>query len=214
MIPQQVKTIPSHFDYGDVIQWIEKKGYESYGSNFRILESDHPILYRLIAYFLRDENAAFQLGLDLSKGILLAGPVGCGKTSLMNLMRFLAKADQKFILKPCRDISFEFINDGYQIIQKYGNDSRLKSGQPIAARYCFDDLGIENNLKYYGNECNVMAEVILSRYDIFINKKIATHLTTNLSAAEIEQYYGIRVRSRLRAMMNLIAFDKNTKDKR
>lgn len=196
------------------MQWIEKKGVELYGQHFRIHVNDHSVIYRLMSYFLRDEPTAFQFGIDLAKGILLAGPVGSGKTSLMNLMRYVAIADQKYIVKPCRDISFEFINDGYHIIQKYGSDSRLNGGQPIPARYCFDDLGIENNLKYYGNECNVMAEVILSRYDIFINKKIATHVTTNLSASEIEQHYGIRVRSRLRTMMNLISFDKNTKDKR
>lgn len=28
------------------------------------------------------------------------------------------------------------------------------------------NLGIENNLKLYGNECNVMPEILLSSYDI------------------------------------------------
>lgn len=59
-----------------------------------------------------------------------------------------------------------------------------------------------------------MAEILLSRYDLFVSKRIPTHLTTNLSASEIETHYGLRVRSRLRQMVNLIAYDKNTKDKR
>jgi hypothetical protein len=59
-----------------------------------------------------------------------------------------------------------------------------------------------------------MAEIILSRYDIFISKQVITHITSNLSASEIEAAYGNRVRSRLRNMLNLIAFDKDTKDKR
>jgi len=66
----------------------------------------------------------------------------------------------------------------------------------------------------FGNECNVMGEILLSRYDLFVAKKIPTHLTTNLSASEIERIYGNRVRSRLREMVNLIAFDKGTSDKR
>ena len=41
-----------------------------------------------------------------------------------------------------------------------------------------------------------------------------THITTNLNAEEIEDRYGNRVRSRLREMVNVIGFDKNTKDKR
>jgi hypothetical protein len=64
------------------------------------------------------------------------------------------------------------------------------------------------------NGCNVMAEIILSRYDLFISRKVITHITTNLSASEIETMYGNRVRSRFRAMLNLIAFDKTTQDKR
>ena len=59
-----------------------------------------------------------------------------------------------------------------------------------------------------------MAEILLSRYDLFISKKLQTHITTNLSASEIEQQYGNRVRSRLRELCNLIAFDNVTKDKR
>lgn len=66
---------------------------------------------------------------------------------------------------------------------------------------------MENNLKYYGNECNVIAEILLSRHDIFTSKKIQTHITTNLSASEIENNYGNRVRSRLRELCNLIAYD-------
>lgn len=206
--------IKSEYNYPEIIAWLEKKGLEVYGPHFRIVDSDYLLIHRLIAYFIEDNKSALQLGLNLSKGILLVGPVGCGKTSLMNLMRYLARPEGKFILKPCRDIGYEFINDGYEVIQKYGQDTRIRQGQRVTARYCFDDLGIENNLKYYGNSCNVMAEVMLSRYDIFINKKITTHITTNLSASEIEQHYGVRVRSRLREMMNLIAFENNAKDKR
>jgi flavoprotein len=114
-------------------------------------------------------------------------------------------------LKPTREISFEFIKEGYEVIQRYSSVNKLQSG---VKNYCFDDLGTENNLKYFGNECNVMGEILLSRYDLFINKKIITHITTNLSAGEIETQYGNRVRSRLRAMLNLISYDKSTPDKR
>lgn len=203
--------IKSHYNYSEIILWIEKKGIELYGNHFKILESDYPIIFKLIAYFLKDDPTCFQYGINLNKGILLSGPVGCGKTSLMNLMKYLTPTEHKFSVKPCRDISFEFIQDGYQIIHKYSK-GKLYESEPKTI--CFDDLGIENNLKYYGNECNVMAEILLSRYDIFITKKILTHLTTNLSASEIETNYGNRVRSRLRELCNLIAYDRQATDKR
>jgi energy-coupling factor transporter ATP-binding protein EcfA2 len=201
----------STYNYSEIISWLEKKGIDLYGKNFKILEVDHPIIFKLIAYFLKDEPTCFQHGIDLSKGILLSGPVGCGKTSLLNLMKILTPSEHKFIVKPCRNISFEFIQDGYQIIHKYST-GKLYLSEPRT--YCFDDLGTENNLKYFGNECNIMAEIVLNRYDLFISKKIITHITTNLSASEIETHYGNRVRSRLRAMLNLISYDKSTPDKR
>jgi len=105
----------------------------------------------------------------------------------------------------------EFIQDGYQIIHKYSK-GKLYEFEPKTI--CFDDLGTESNLKYYGNECNVMAEILLSRYDVYIAKRIQTHITTNLSASEIESQYGNRVRSRMRELFNLIAYDNNSKDKR
>ena len=197
--------------YPEIITWLEKKGQELYGVHFTILETDYQIIYKLLAYFLKDEPTCFQFGIDMSKGILLSGPIGSGKTSLMNLMKYLTPTEHKFFLKPCRDISFEFIQDGYEVIHKYSKGKLYQSNPRI---YCFDDLGTENNLKYFGNECNVIAEIILSRYDIYISKKIQTHITTNLSASEIETHYGNRVRSRLRQMVNLIAFEKTTLDKR
>ena len=197
--------IKSHYDYQEVILWLEKKGQELYGNHFKIHETDYPIVYKLIAYFLKDEPTCFQYGINLTKGILLSGPIGCGKTSLMNLMKYLTPAEHKFSVKPSRDISFEFIQDGYQIIHKY-SIGKLYHAEPRT--YCFDDLGTENNLKYFGNECNVMAEILLSRYDLYISKKLQTHITTNLSATEIEKNYGNRVRC------NLIAYDNSVTDKR
>jgi DNA replication protein DnaC len=201
----------SKYNYPEIMAWLEQKGKLQFGEKFHFREADIVNIQKLICYFLKDEVMAANFNLDLSKGILLSGPVGCGKTTLMTLMRNAAKQNNNFIMKTCRDISFEFIKEGYQTIQKYSNGNNSQSEY---RNYCFDDLGVETNLKYYGNECNVMAEIILSRYDIFISKQIITHITSNLSATEIETAYGNRVRSRLREMLNLIAFDDNSLDKR
>jgi hypothetical protein len=209
LTPQQIKIITSRFEHQ--LKALEVRGLEVYGPIFKLLESDKPVLLKLICYFLRDEDIAAELKLNLNKGILLTGPIGSGKTSLMNLMRYFQPPPQRFILKSCRDVTFDFIRDGYETIHRYSYRS-FQDHEPKT--YCFDDLGIENNLKYFGNECNVMAEVLLSRYDLFHSRSLVTHITTNLSASEIEAAYGNRVRSRMRELFNLIAFDKTTKDKR
>ena len=91
--------IKSNYNYTEIILWLEKKGIELYGNHFKIYETDYPIIYKLIAYFLKDEPTCFQHGIDLNKGILLSGPVGCGKTSLLNLMKHLTPTEHKFIVK-------------------------------------------------------------------------------------------------------------------
>lgn len=194
-----------------MLAWLEKRGKADFGEHFSFAEQDIPNITKMIAYFIDDKTASANFEIDLTKGILLSGPVGCGKTSLMTLMRYVPQGNKRFFMKTCRNVSFEFIKDGYDVINKYsyGNFSHNEF-----KNYCFDDLGVEKNFKYFGNECNVMAEILLSRYDIFTSKKIFTHITTNLSASEIESAYGNRVRSRMREMLNLIAFDKEAKDKR
>lgn len=198
-------------DYTHALSWLSQKGKELYGQHFKIHEEDKALLCSLLCYFLKDEQTALQLKININKGILLTGPVGCGKTTLMSLMRFFQPHPNSFTIKSCRDISFEFIKEGYPTIQKYSQLS-FKNHQPLT--YCFDDLGTENNLKFFGNECNIMAEILLSRYDLSVSRKLLTHITTNLSASEIEVAYGNRLRSRMREQFNLIAFNKEIKDKR
>lgn len=205
------RTEEGTVDYEHALSYLQSQGIKYFGSHFKIHEEDKPLLRKLLCYFLRDVETATQLDINLNKGILLTGPVGCGKTSLMFLMRFFLPFENRYIVKSCRDISFEFINDGFPIISKYSHFS-FKGGNPII--YCFDDLGTENNLKHYGNECNTMAEILLSRYDLFVSRKLLTHITTNLSASEIEEAYGNRIRSRSREMFNLVSFVKESKDKR
>lgn len=108
-------------------------------------------------------------------------------------------------MKNTREIAAEFHKEGYETIQKYGLRHK-----PI----CLDDLGVETNIKHFGNECNMIGEILLHRYDLFVNQGIVTHATTNLNADELEDIYGKRVRSRLRSMFNLVSFPEGTEDKR
>jgi DNA replication protein DnaC len=198
-------------DFDWCVKFFEKRGQEMYGPKFRIIPDDHEIIYKLVVYFLGHEDEAKRLGLDLRKGIMLTGPIGCGKTSLMSLMRLVPVKDRNFTMKTARDISFEFIQEGYDVINRYSKLSFTGTGPRI---YCFDDLGAERNLKYYGNSCNVMGEIVLSRYDLFNSQGMTSHVTTNLGAADIENLYGQRVRSRMREMFNHLSFEKMSIDKR
>ncbi len=205
----------SKFAFDQCLEFIEKAGKANFNPKFKLYQEDLPIIFKLLTYFYQDTKNAESQNIDLHKGILLTGPVGCGKTSLMTIMRFFLSPKEQFFIKSSRDITYEFIQEGYPIINKYSKGAfHRKEGDLLPKTYCFDDLGVESNIKYYGNDTNVMAEILLSRYDMFIHSKIITHVTTNLSACELEGSYGNRVRSRLREILNVISFDRKSKDKR
>jgi len=201
----------SHCSIEQFLIEFEKIGKSVFGNHFRVYESDKDVLLRLLAYFSNNEEKALEFGISFRKGILLNGKVGCGKTSIMTLFRLYLSKDQHYKIRSCRNVSFQFIKQGYDVINDY---SKVSFDKPYLHNYCFDDLGTENTIKRFGNECNVMGEILLSRYDNFVTHKIITHITTNLTSSEIEDIYGLRVRSRMREMFNLVSFDKNTTDKR
>lgn len=199
------------YDFNKCLSFIEFQGKEHYGQSFKINILDTPTIYKLVIYMIKDQNTALKLQIDLSKGILLSGPIGCGKTSIMHLIRPFTSNHSDYKIKTCRELSFEFAKNGFDAINKY---TLKQNFQSRLSGYCFDDLGAEQQIKHFGNDCNVMAEVLISRYEQFVVNNSITHLTSNLSASEIELLYGNRLRSRMRQMFNLITFNKETSDKR
>lgn len=187
-----------------MLTYLEAKGKLLFGKKFKIYYEDREIIYRLCLYFIRDRSRCSQLGIDIDKGVLLSGPVGCGKTSMMKLMKFMVPHQRPYQVIPSRNIVFGFNHLGYKTIGDYG-DAQL---------YCFDDLGVEPDGVHFGKECNVMGEVLLSRYELFRDAKRKTHATTNLIAGELEARYGNRVRSRMRELFNLVSYDAKSRDKR
>ena len=167
-----------YYDFDKTLAYLEAKGKLCYGQNFRIFDEDKPIIYKLMIYIIKDEENCKKYHINLNKGILLTGPIGCGKTSLMNLVRYILPEKNRYEVQSARNISFEYLKQGHQVIANYSK----------AKIFCFDDLGIEQSLKYYGNECNVLGEILLSRYDLFVSHKIVTHATTNLNAIELEKW--------------------------
>lgn len=194
------------YDFPKILIYLNAKGKLLFGEKFRIYDEDKDILIKLCSYFIKDRENCETYGIDIDKGILLSGPVGCGKTSLMKLLKYLVPLQRPYLLAPCRNIVFGFNHLGYKTIEDYGDSSSI----------CFDDLGVEPIGRHYGKDCNVMGEILLSRYELYLKTKtkVKTHATTNLNAEELEERYGNRVRSRMRELFNLIAFDTGVQDKR
>lgn len=192
------------YNFSEILNYLQVKGKMMFGDHFRIHEEDREILLKLSNYFVRDVESCKKFEIDLKKGILLSGPVGCGKTSLMRLLKFIIPFQRSYEVISTRNIVFGFNHVGFKTVEDYGS----------SGYFCFDDLGVEHRGRYFGKDCAVMGEILLSRHELFQRYKVKTHITTNLSATELEERYGQRVRSRMRELFNLLAFDANAKDKR
>lgn len=197
-----------YYDLTTTIQFLEYRGKKLFGAHFKIHAIDYEIIYQIIAWIVNDEKACKKYNISRDKGILLSGQVGCGKTSLMKLFATLTPMSRSYRVKPAREITMEFSKEGYDVINRYSRS--VRSPKPI----CFDDIGVEPPMRYFGDQINVVGEILLTRYELFISKRIQTHATTNLNSEELESRYGSRVRSRLREMVNVIAFSPESLDKR
>jgi DNA replication protein DnaC len=194
----------------DILNFITEEG-RKLCDKFEINETNEEYYLDLFAYF-----KGYDRKYNPKKGLLICGPVGTGKTLSIQVMQGIFK---NFAICDTRYI----VRDYFQtkpptlVIDKYGRCSFRKSPAGIIDKtkpitYCFDDFGLENvNVKSYGNEQNIMEEIILDRYDEFRSRGMITLATTNLTAKMIEDVYGDRVRDRLREMMNYVTLDGESK---
>lgn len=174
-------------------------------------EHNEQIISDMCLYFTGDQRSPY----DPKKGLFLYGPVGTGKTTIISLFRLNQVCS--FPVVACRQISYDFQRHGHEAVGKYKFSGKFPEAKQLYGQeetgYCFDDLGTEIDKKHFGNESNVMAEIILDRYD---NKELKgkTHVTSNLNSTMIEERYGYRVRSRIREMFNVVIFEENAPDRR
>lgn len=187
-----------------------------------VIDDHNRAIVKLLCLYFSEDPEFEKDGRKLSKGILLFGGVGVGKTHLLTLFRNNQK--QSYQVVTCQDVE--------GLYAKNGPDTHPQTGAPGLRKffgfvplqgtnmygqeglgYLFDDLGQEiTNTKYFGTERNVMHEVLTQRYKN--NLHTATHLTTNLSGEQIKNLYGERVADRMVEMFNIISFNENAPSRR
>jgi hypothetical protein len=191
---------PTAKDYFDSLRQTRSQS----GKAFQVVAWNEPVIKSLCLYFAKDHRST----LDPSKGIMLTGNTGTGKTHLMN---FFAKNQlASYLLPTCKHISEKYAT-GWEAneknaIEHYSINARADMGHPFGQKelgYCFGDLGAEEDANSYGNKRNVMESIIHNRYETQI-PFIYTHFTCNLNMAELEKRYGPRFTDRIKEMCNVV----------
>lgn len=206
-----LKEVSRDWEAKDVFEYFRFRA----GSGFILDETNHPAIKALCYYFANDKKfEKIDPSYSLDKGLCLSGPVGTGKTTLMSI--FAQNKRASFQVMSCRRVADMYSNIGPEFLHTYSRPLNVPSSLDTFYQnkigVCFDDLGTENTRSHYGDKANVMQDILLNRYDNG-TAKIYTHITTNLSADQIEQYYGPRVRSRMREMFNAIEIGGNDRRK-
>lgn len=167
---------------------------------------------RLSIYRQVYEN--FMIGLEEgidNKGVMLIGSIGVGKSMLMKIMQKLFKDSRRqFKWLNCRDItdmleSFTVL----EIKEYYGKGCKMD--------LYIDDIGVGNSVhNKYGNTTNIIADILLERYDLFISEGFKTHISSNRPTSldrneypniiTLETLYGDRIIDRLNEMCEKITW--------
>jgi len=199
---KKVNSKPEVLDYNQSVKYFISRAKYLLGTQFKLTKEQQPIFEQLVNHSLS----------NLNKGILLAGPVGCGKTTLMKI--FSENQKSSYAVVPCKKISSLFVSDGFDIIEVNSDPFKVSANMFRQNVYgaCFDDLGTEEMRVHFGNKVNTMQDIILNRYERVEHGY--THFTTNLIVDQIKDIYGERAYSRLKEMVVMISFNKNTTDLR
>lgn len=158
--------------------------------NYRHNDDLTKIWYEIWYWFRTDE----------AKGLLLWGPVGTGKSTIV---RVLAEYDRRirglddtnhaiggFKLINCTDICKDYSIGGVDFIKTYTNFVRG-----------FDELGREPIPSgFYGTSLNVMQYIFQLRYD----NHCRTFITTNLKPEAIAKIYGEHIYDRCKEMFHFV----------
>lgn len=154
---------------------------------------------------------------DSTFGLFLCGGAGNGKTTILralqNLVCFL-RADEIYSTTQ-RDYPIK----GYMIVpakelvllaKAYNNPTNLNDSDVSKFKrlrdieiLAIDDLGTEpRESMHYGDYITAAMDVIAHRYE----QQFCTFVSSNLSAAEIADYYDERIADRFREMMHIVNF--------
>ncbi len=146
--------------------------------------------------------------IDCTKGFLIRGETGRGKTLLMYAMKEFLQYDSHWYIVGGKRYRLEMsIASARNIAFEYAQQSE----ENVIARYsripllCIDDLGSEPMLSSnYGNKCSVVSEILANRAET----KLLTFATTNV--ARLSECYDDRIISRMHSLFNSVNLSHET----
>lgn len=203
MIPNSIST-----EQFKEIFWKEgKKYFQSKNRHFIVDDQNRRFLDLICRYLTNDNLFEKKYNGELKKGLLIYGPCGTGKSSVIDIIRNISRTYKFkqlwFSNISVHDVISQYNLEGEHIVEKYRK-----------GRVHFDDLGSEKLANSWGVKEKLMARIIELRYNEFKHKGTKTFTTTNLTIEELALFYGNnadanrnRFADRIYEMFNIIPLD-------
>lgn len=176
------------------------------GPHQRTFKSDGnaaDVINDLVLYFIGSPMSK----LALNKGVCLWGNVGIGKTFLfycLSKMVEVLEAQYKRAEINHTIRQFRTIHAAVMVMEVAQKKSLDVLKKYEVGNILIDDLGTDKETKIWGNETDLLSEVITARYIHFQRTNQITHATTNLPPSKWLERYGTRLDSRFWDMFNVV----------
>lgn len=183
--------------------------------SFEIDESNQFALDFFVSYFANTENLK-KLGGKPHKGIFFHGNCGTGKSLFFEVLEEIYKQHP---IPACRIKTVHTIELTDKVISELSRPNQFAANDmSIYEKYStgsihFEDLGAERKLNHFGNNIDIMSDLIQLRYNKSRRTNCKTHISTNLSIDEVRKRYGERFYDRMFEMFNFIELSGTTRRK-
>jgi DNA replication protein DnaC len=168
-----------------------------------------------LSYFFNHEKLE-NFGGDFRKGIFLYGSYGTGKSLFFEILEYLYQKNQKPSLRVKTVNTIRLVDEYRSELSRLGQLAshdqtiyqRMEKG-PIH----FEDLGAEKKINHYGNQTEVMSDILQLRYSRLFKTKCKTFITSNLTPEQVRKRYGERIYDRMFQMFNFLELNGKSRRK-
>lgn len=184
----------------ELIKSVGKSLFSDFDLQEKIIAEIYPKIYNNFLQFFDEKNT--------SKGIAVIGDIGVGKSVCMRVMQKIFKdTSAKFVYKRAKDIT--------DLLDEYSlSEIKAMYGSGLSYNLYIDDIGLGSpTTNNYGNITNVIAEILLDRYEVYKSSGLKTHFSSNKPTSldkikypniiTLKDMYGDRVMDRVYEMCNI-----------
>jgi hypothetical protein len=215
------KTIPSPLElkqdsekYTQHAIFIKEIGdilLENEGKTYQIDEHNEKILRFLLLYFngSKDCEQIFpKMKHKVNKNIILIGKPGTGKSMIMQIFsEYLKRSRSPLYFRNVGGtevLNYQKMHGHINMYTYNMTDSKTIEGKPF--HICINDIGNSGEKqKSYGTDLeSVIDELLYARYEIWTNKGIRYHITTNLDSKDFKEKFDGRLIDRMKAFNTLV----------